>query len=537
MNAQERMRRVTALTSAWIDGRATDAEIRELNDHLNGDPEACERYLDLVEIHAALIHDRAGDRTAPGWDDILPFARPAADGGKKRAAASRWTRKGWAPLAAAAALVALLTNAALLWWRPAGDDGGDLMTSDGGVAVLSRVVDPEWPDAAGERGEGDAIPAGRFAIRSGLAQIEFFSGATVIVEGPAELDLESAWRVVCRSGRLRAFVPEPAQGFTIVTPDYEAVDLGTEFALSVGGDGRSEVHVVDGEIRLDDAQGRALHHLTAGAAMQSADGALSAIESRGDAFIDRQQLMRLAQNDWRSRYADWRQTSEKLAQDADTVVYYDFENQDPWDRALESRLPDGPGGGAIIGAQWTQGRWPGKGALEFKRITDRVRIRVPGDFDALTLSAWVRPEGFDRWLSSLMLTDGWEPGEVHWQISNKGQLILGVAEGANHFSEPVIHPRDLGRWLHLAVTIDRGSETGPGRIVHYVDGESVGDLITGRPLPPLRIGDAEIGNWQAEGRDNSIRSLNGRLDEFVILKRALTAEEIRAMHAAGLPNG
>jgi hypothetical protein len=364
----------------------------------------------------------------------------------------------------------------------------------------------------------------------------FSAAPTVIVEGPAELELESAWRVVCRSGRLRAFVPEPAQGFTIVTPDYQAVDLGTEFALSVGSDGLSEVHVVDGEVRLDAADGRALHHLTAGSSMQATGGILSAIESRGGAFIDRQQLMRLAQNDWRSRYAGWKETSGALKNDPATVVYFDFEDQDPWDRALVNRLNDGAGGGAIIGAQWTQGRWPGKGALEFKRITDRVRLRVPGDFDALTLSAWVRAEGFDQWLSSLMLTDGWETGEVHWQISNKGELILGVSGGANSFSPAVIHPRDLGRWMHLAVTIDRDREGG-GRIVHYLDGETVGEPLDTKPLPPLRIGDAEIGNWQAEGRVNNIRSLNGRMDEFAILKRALSAEEIRAMHAAGHPNG
>src|SRR5690606_10314798 len=125
-----------------------------------------------------------------------------------------------------------------------------------------------------------------FSLRSGLAQIEFFSGATVIVEGPAELELESAWRVVCRSGRLRAFVPEPAQGFVVSTPDYEAVDLGTEFGLSVGGDGRSEVHVVDGEVRLDAADGRELRHLGPGSAIRASDGELTEIESRGEAFVD-----------------------------------------------------------------------------------------------------------------------------------------------------------------------------------------------------------------------------------------------------------
>lgn len=532
MNAKERIERLDNLVSAWMDGLATPAELRELNDRLRGDPDACERYLDLMEVHASLTHEHAGDREARSVAAQLPFTLVETPGLGRRS--GRWSRS-WTTWAAAAAAVALLANVGLLWWQGGADGAAETLVMDDGVAVLSRVVDPEWGEDSPRRGEGDAVPTGRFAIRSGLVQIEFFSGATVIVEGPAELDLESAWRVVCRSGRLRAFVPEPAQGFTIVTPDYAAVDLGTEFALSVGSDGRSEVHVVDGEVRLDSVAGEALHHLGAGAAMQSEGGQLTAIESRGEAFVDRRQLMRLAQNDWRSRYAGWREMSDRLRADADTLAYFDFEDQNPWDRALENRAAEGPQGGAIIGAQWTQGRWPGKGALEFKRITDRVRLRLAGEYEALTLAAWVRAEGLERWLSSLILTDGWEPGEVHWQISAKGELILGVSGGANCFSPPVLHPRDLGRWLHLVATVESGQEG--SRIVHYLDGEAVAEVSVDKALPPLRIGDAEIGNWQAQGLGNPIRSLNGRIDELLVMKRALTADEVRDLHAVGHPNG
>ena len=38
-------------------------------------------------------------------------------------------------------------------------------------------------------------------------------------------------------------------------------------------------------------------------------------------------------------------------------------------------------------------------------MSDRVRIEVPGEFPQLTLAAWVRIEGVNNWLSSLMLTD------------------------------------------------------------------------------------------------------------------------------------
>lgn len=534
MNSSERLERVAEITSRVLDGLASPDEAKELNDLLRGDPEACECYLEFAEVHA-LLH-RESESSSVETSTLLPFSVSTASLPPRRS--RRLALRHWSLLGAAAA-TALTVHGWLYWKQSRLDDTEPLHRP--GVAVLSRVVNPEWAEGGSSPSVNEAVPAGRFSLRSGLAQIEFFSGAAVIVEGPAELDLESAWRIVCHSGRLRAFVPEPAQGFTIVTPDYEAVDLGTEFALSVGSDGRSEVHVVDGEVRLDSNDGQQLRHLGAGAAVRSKDGDLKDIESRGEAFIDRQRLLELARDDWRSRYDGWKAQTEALRSDPAMLVCFDFENQDPWDRALENRAdkttPGLPQRGAIIGAQWTQGRWPGKGALEFKRITDRVRLRVNGDYTALTLSAWVRVEGFERWLNSLMLTDGWETGEIHWQISDRGQLILGVSGGVNSFSDPVIVPADLGRWMHLAATVE-SSPTG-GKVIHYLDGRRIGGSSSDRPMPPLRIGEAEIGNWHPgvlTSNSTPIRSLNGRIDDFTILSRALSDSEVSAIYEAGLPN-
>lgn len=528
MRRDERLERVRTLASRLLDGTATAEERADLNGLLRGDPEACETYLGFVEIDAWLGREVAAGIEAAA--EILPFGGPSL----RRPPRIRPT--GRVPLyALVAALAVLLALAGLLW--KAEDHPGELSHAPG-VAVLSRVVDPEWPEGASTPSTGETVPTGTFRLRSGLAQIEFFSGATVIVEGPAELELESAWRARCRSGRVRVFVPEPAQGFTLLTPDYTAVDLGTEFALSVDSEGRSEVHVVDGAVRLEATDGRALRQIDAGEAVRGENGALTEIESRGEAFVGRERLLELARDDWRSRYAAWKRHNEGLRRDPAMLVAFDFEDQDPWDRALVNRAESAPAAGAVIGAQWTQGRWPGKGALEFKRINDRVRLRVPGDHPAMTLAAWVRVEGFERWLNSLILTDGWEKGEVHWQISDRGQLILGVSGGPNCFSEPVIQPSDLGRWMHLAVTID--GSAGTGRIVHYLDGRPVGETVSAKPLPPLRLGDAEIGNWQPADLTSNptpIRSLNGRIDDFLILGRALAADEIAELHRAGLPNG
>jgi hypothetical protein len=245
-------------------------------------------------------------------------------------------------------------------------------------------------------------------------------------------------------------------------------------------------------------------------------------------------LLSLANADSKLRYREWLTTRNAIAKDPATLLLFDFEDQNPWDRQLTNLRPGGPEG-AIIGAQWTEGRWPGKGALEFKRITDRTRLNIPGSFDALTFAAWVRIEGFERWLSSLFLTDGFDRGEVHWQISNEGQLILGVSGSSamNTYSDVVIHPGDLGKWIHLAATVDRVS----GVVTHYRDGKIVMQTKA-NTIPPLVLGQAEIGNWQAQGRSaDAIRSLNGRIDEFFILSRVVSPEEMASIYRAGLPNG
>lgn len=520
MTLNERLQRVTEMTSALLDGSLDKRGQEELNDLLRGDPDACERYLDLTEAHAALLHDHVGD-------DLLPDIPENVT----RFPASQRSRP-WLWAAAAAAVILLANVAVLNSFRP--DNAAEPQVDGDWVAVVSHAVDPVISDSSSPIAEGDALPVGNFDLKSGLVQIEFFSGASVIVEGPALLNLKSPWLIECQRGRLRTFVPEPAQGFTIITPEYKAVDLGTEFALSVNENGHSELHVVDGEVRVDDFADQEIQLIEGGGGIRSADGEVETLTGGGGDFIGRERLLDLAAEDRRSKMQDWRRMKRQFSSDPDTLVFFDFESQDPWDRQLTNKAESGPHA-AIIGAQWTEGRWKEKGALEFKRITDRVRLEIPGKFDALTYSAWVRVEGLDRWLSSLMLTDGFDKGEVHWQISDQGEIVAGIKTSRrdpNTDSPPVIKPEDLGRWIHLATTLDRNAQ----QVIHYVDGEAV-IIDTRTDLPPLKIGAAEIGNWHPSHvkvpKKSPIRSLNGRIDEFMVLKRALSATEIAALYEAG----
>ena len=84
MTRKNRLDRVSLLSSQLLDGVISEADRVELNELLRGDPETCERYLDLAESHAMLVHEHAGDRLPLEVTGILPFSiADAPDAAKK----------------------------------------------------------------------------------------------------------------------------------------------------------------------------------------------------------------------------------------------------------------------------------------------------------------------------------------------------------------------------------------------------------------------------------------------------------------------
>jgi hypothetical protein len=419
-----------------------------------------------------------------------------------------------------------------------------VFVGEGGVAVLTRVVGAAWETADTPPAVGSALPSRRLKLKSGLVQLEFYSGATVILEGPADFELIATDRAFCRRGKVWARVQPSGRGFSIETPTAKVVDQGTAFGLSVEATGAAKVDVFNGKVEVF---GKGLHRavakqeVTGGRGVQiDPAGVLRSTRANPEAFIGDVQLEQRLAEEARRRYQAWRVASQKLRTDPRVILYYSFEGQDRWERTLHNR---GPGqrsalDGAIVGCQWIDGRWPGKGALEFKRPSDRVRLNLPGEFDALTWMTWVRVDALDQRYNALLLTDGFETGAPHWQINGFGKLQLGVCHDSearsysNYYSEAVFRPDQLGQWKQLATVYDAGA----GFVTHYVNGHPVGR----KPLKAkmtLSIGNAEIGNWGVpwSGDRNPVRNLNGRMDEFLLFDRALTAEEIQKLYQAGEP--
>ena len=117
-------------------------------------------------------------------------------------------------------------------------------------AQLAESTGARWQDPTFEAKPGARLPAGATHLITGLVEIQFDDGARVRIEGPAEFAAQSGRRMELSQGRIAAYVPPRARGFTIVTPTAEVVDLGTEFGLEVGSDGNTEVQVVRGIVSV-----------------------------------------------------------------------------------------------------------------------------------------------------------------------------------------------------------------------------------------------------------------------------------------------
>ena len=515
-----------ALFSGLNDGLLTPDKHARLQDLLLQNAEArrlwflhCDIEWGLADwvSHTTQIESRASELTA------LPLPR---DSTLSRRANRRW--RFW--IAAAMSMAAAVVVAIMLR-RPT-----ELSTQ--GVAVLSRVVDVEWSSDVEARSAGAVLGTGMFRVKSGAALVEFYSGARVVVEGPAEFQLVSASEGFLRAGRINAHVPPQARGFKVRTARLDVVDLGTDFGLAVSanetGNSMAEVHVFDGLVEVTSPDSHsAVRALNTGEAVRLERDALVAIPSDQSAFLLETELAQREAAANQVRFVEWREACRSLSSDPGVLLHYSFAEDD---HGVELRnraaRPASDSNGNIVGCERIGGRWAEKAALQFRREGDRVRFSVNQPLEQVTLLAWIRVDALPHGMHSVMSADAEQVGSLLWQITSRGQLRLEIGrdlgrrnldwEAVN--SEPVVTPDRFGQWLLLATTFDGST------IRHFVNGKACGRGASFRP-PALRIGAAQLANWH--GR--TLRHFIGAFDEFAILSRVMSDQELTRYYEASRP--
>lgn len=481
------------LLNRYLDGSATREEVARIDERLRFDAAARRQYAEFMNLDSALASLAADDLGATDGEPVLVERRIVAF-----PRVLRWV--------AVAAGIALLAGGG--WWWQETQTVFAIVANGVGVEGLSAGM--------ALRGEAQEIVAGT---------VEFVTarGARVVVEAPAAFRFESAQRLWLIHGRVAADVPPAAKGFTVVTPTGDAVDLGTKFGVDVPRDGLAEIHVFQGEVIAEPKGIKTRRSLRDGEALALQVGPDAARQMRSAAFIRPEEMAALSAGHADGGRARSEAAAAALRSDPALIAFLDFESAERGDGIFRS----------------VQGRWPGSHAAEFVRVGDHLKIDVGGEraWPQLTLAAWVRIDRLGAPYQSLYHTDGWmedKPGQVHWMINRDTTMRLALKQntlapdslekyGFPDSRTPVLP--EQGRWVHLAVVYDSGARTVRFFLNGAFDHETRQEIAH-----PARLGPAQIGNWDAKDR-----KLSGRVDELLILGRAATDEEVRALFAAGNP--
>lgn len=473
------------LVNHYMDGTARAEEVAHLNARLREGANVRRDFAEVLNLDAALSD------LAAGW---TPVARKVV---------AFPSRLRWLAAAASVALLAVTG----WWWQTQGQVF---------ATVANAMGVTEFATGASLHGESHEITAGT---------VEFITlrGARVVIEAPAAFRFESAQRLRMMHGRAAADVPPSAKGFTVMTPTGNAVDLGTKFGVDVPREGNAEIHVFQGEVIAQPGGGAKRRSLRDGQALALQTGSGVVREMRDAAFIRPDEISALSAGLAQGQQAHAGAALAALRQDPALITLLDFESPS-----------NSPGAYRVV-----QGRWPGSHAGEFVNVGDHMKVDVGGEHEwpQLTLAAWVRIDRLGAPYQSLYHTDGWtanKAGQVHWIIVANTTMRLALRQntlapgsterdGYPDSRTPVLP--EQGRWVHLAVVYNAPAKT----VRFYLNG--IFDKETQQETAyPARLGPAQIGNW-----DSKDRKLSGRVDEMIILGRAMSDAEVHALYVAGNP--
>lgn len=366
---------------------------------------------------------------------------------------------------------------------------------------------------------------GNYKLTEGAVHLRFSSGADLVVEAPSELKILDAMNAQLISGKVRAMVPPPAQGFTVSAYDVDYEDIGTEFGLIVDENkNSSELHVFDGQVNVKDPKtDKLLKKVFKGQAISYAEGQKST-----DKELQPGEFLTVG----KIGFKRWEKQISQLAQNPDVIGCYPFikeEGSTLRNTAGEPRVTNGD----ISGARWVSGRWPGKQALLFDRKNDFVELDIPIQLDEMSVSMWLKIDRQDTQLSPLFNSNKWDEGDIHLQMLRFKQPhfdVYGTAVGPRQkklLNKPVSH----SSWLHVVLVLS--STESYGKI--YINGK---EAVDGKfPKDALiKPGKCRIGNWVPVPGYEPERRFNGRIDEVVVWKKVLSKKEISSLVENGRPS-
>jgi hypothetical protein len=286
--------RVWELVDSVCNAEPDVENIRNLNARLQDDPVACNLYNDYCDLHAALIFRAKNRESFAAFQETFsasPALPPTCVCDAATPASTGYFISDWslAYLVATVVLCVGLTIAGMTHvsqpdsnrvasestipqnTNSQSSDHGPA-SSDAIVARVTGMVECQWentrpgdPKAASlrilpPRLQSPVLCGDKFALRSGLLEITYDTGAKVILQGPVTYEADSPTGGYLAVGKLTARVEKrsapasrlqsPVPLFAVRTPTAIVTDLGTEFGVNVDETGQTISYVFRGLIEV-----------------------------------------------------------------------------------------------------------------------------------------------------------------------------------------------------------------------------------------------------------------------------------------------
>lgn len=490
------------LCSAAVDGALDERGRDRLQELLRASEEARQFYVRAMHLSASLQAYAAEMQSDPAEPANVVRLEP-------------WQWRHWALAAAAVAAMLLVVWAMQPNVLEPEEDETD------SVARLTGSKDCQWEGFSLHT--GDELAAGqRVHLKSGVAELTFDSGALLMLHGPVQMDVRSAWEAELQRGTVKANVPQEAIGFRVVNSAVEVVDLGTEFSITANEDGATEVFVLQGavEVHPRDAKGN----------------------RQGKSVLREKQARRFAKaggGDVHNREQKFQQLMRKVAIDriARPLNYARWSFDDEGSAQAEVQSPANGASALQLGS--SARRAPGRfgSALEFDgTYFSRADLLPPMRRGVRTVACWVRMEP-----DALMDAGTFAVFPAVKAIGGVYELGCNRAPGdgvlgALRFRAPMARAvgstslRD-GRWHHIAAVVAPHAKGGRPPLKLYVDGRLEPFSGTHPARRSFENGPQEWVLWIGGSPQNPER-FRGWLDELVITEQPLTPQEIRHLMRA-----
>ncbi|MCP5535748.1 MAG: LamG domain-containing protein [Akkermansiaceae bacterium] len=529
---RETMEQIDAL----LGGSTTPEAFAGLQRVLRSDPVALAHYCRQAEIHGRLEWE-LGCRE----NQLSPVHIPTT--ASRRKLRVRWHQQPmvWGSLAAALAILMVVTlyrgttgQGDTVAMEPAASLPRQPVSAGAPIARLTKSRQAQWRES--DRPDSPWLPPGRMHLLSGTAEICLDSGARVILQGPAELELVSPFLARLLAGKATTHIPSQAAGFVLETPSSSFSDQDSSFAVAVAGDGSTEVHVIRG---LVEATPRANPQL---AKMLSKDQSLRLADDHIlTGTHERHSILSFAadlpspMDQPPSRYLHWPMDHAEQEQTAETG---DHAGSD-----FRASILARPGTSENASADFIKGRFgnavqlngrgaflssgfPGIAGAQSRTVAFWVRIAPDTPVNhAYSMVAWGKPDAQEggKWQIT------WNV-DAHREGGQKGAVRTEFGGGY------VIGSTDLrdGRWHHIAVVYLGGESTDVAtHIRHYVDGQL--EKITASKSKIINtslIADESLPTYMGRRLENDHLStgFKGALDEVYIFPAALTPQQINDLY-------